>query len=63
MHYKVIRKFQDKDNHIYEVGENYPHANVEKKPTKARLKVLSTDDNKYKHSFIEEIKEEKVAES
>lgn len=57
MTYKVVSRFKESkhDNHIYEVGDNYP---VEgKKATKARLEELSTTKNKYQQIFIEEVPE------
>ena len=53
--YKVIRAFEDRDKRRYEVGEEYPHKDA-KKATNARLKALSSTDNKYKKIYIEEVK-------
>lgn len=53
--YKVVRAFQDKDNRKYSVGDDYPHKDA-KKATNARIKVLSSTDNKYKQIYIEEVK-------
>lgn len=50
MTYKVVRKFKDKDNHVYEVGDPYPRKG--KRATKARLETLSTKKNKYKKIYI-----------
>lgn len=52
MAYKVIKNFRDRDNKLYSVGDDY-------KGTKARVAVLSTDDNAYKVPFIKEVKEQK----
>lgn len=54
MAYKVIKKFRDKDDRVFDVGESYPFSTV----TKERLTELSTDGNKYGVPFIEEVKEE-----
>ena len=53
--YKVIRPFEDKDKHRYAVGDDYPHKDA-KKPTNARIKTLSSTDNKYNKIYIEEVK-------
>jgi hypothetical protein len=50
--YKVVRRFEDRDGRIYEVGDTYPAEGV-KKPTSARLKVLSTEKNEYGRIYIE----------
>lgn len=57
MTYKVIRSFKElkHDGHIYEVGDTYPKKGS--KATKARLKELSTTNNKYQKVYIEEVKE------
>jgi len=53
--YTVIKRFYDKTTkHTYEVGDTYPIDN--KKVSKSRLAVLSTDDNKYNEPFIVENK-------
>lgn len=52
--FKTVRKFEDKDGRIYDVGDLYPHADA-KKPTNTRIKVLSSTDNKYKRIYIEKI--------
>lgn len=55
--HKVVSRFKETrhDDHIYEVGDNYP---VEgKKATKARLEELSTTKNKCNQIFIEEVNE------
>lgn len=51
--YTVVRKFKDKDNRVYNVGDSYP-AEGAKKPTKARIEELSTEKNKYGHIYITE---------
>jgi len=53
--YKVVRKFEDRDGHVYEVGDVYPKEGAE--ATKGRLKELSSEKNKYKKVFIEEAKD------
>lgn len=55
MAYKVIAKFRDKDERVFEVGESYPFSTV----SKERLEELSTDKNDYGYPFIEEVKEAK----
>lgn len=55
MAYKVIKKFRDKDERIFEVGDSYPFSTV----TKERLEELSTKNNKYGYPFVEEVKEPK----
>lgn len=55
MAYKVIKKFRDRDDRVFEIGESYPFSTV----TKERLTELSTKSNKYGVPFIEEVKEEK----
>lgn len=52
--YKVIRKFQDKDGQVYNVGDTYPVEGV-KKPANTRIKTLSTDSNKYGKIYIEKV--------
>lgn len=52
--YKVIRNFKDKDERIYKVNDDYPHADA-KKPTAARLKTLSSTENDYGYEFIEKV--------
>lgn len=52
--HKVIRKFQDKDGRVYNIGDDYPNVDA-KKPTNARIKVLSTNGNKYKQIYIEAV--------
>lgn len=53
--FTVIRKFKDKDGRIYSIGDHFPHADA-KKPTNARIKVLSSTGNKYNKIYIEKIK-------
>ena len=55
MAYKVIARFRDKDERIFEVGDSYPFSTV----TKERLEELSTKNNKYGYPFVEEVKEPK----
>ena len=54
--YKVIRKFKDNDGLVYVIGDHYPNKNA-KKPTNARIKALSTENNKYKKVYIEKVVE------
>lgn len=56
--YKVIRRFKDKDGHVYEVNDLYPCEGV-KAPTKKRITELSEGKNKYGKVYIEEVTEEK----
>lgn len=55
MAYKVIKKFRDTDERVFEVGESYPFSTV----SKERLIELSTDGNRYGVPFIEEESEPK----
>lgn len=48
--YKVIKKFKDTDGKIYEVGDDYQNDDEK------RIEILSTDKNRYKYPFIEEVK-------
>lgn len=51
--YKVIRKFKDlKHNRLYQVGDVYPAEG--EKTTKARVKELSTVNNKNGQIYITE---------
>lgn len=52
--YKVIRKFKDKDGRVYEPGDAFPHKDA-KKPSNARIKTLSSTNNKYGQIYIEKI--------
>lgn len=52
--FEVIRRFKDTGGHIYEVGDVYP-LQGSKKPSKARVKTLSSTDNKYGEIFIEKV--------
>lgn len=53
MAYIVIEKFfGKKENRMYEVGKSYPGRGI--KPTKARIKELSTDKNACGRPFIKE---------
>lgn len=54
--YKVIRDFKDKDGRIYRIGDVYPNGDA-KKPTNARIKVLSSTNNDYKKVFIQKVDE------
>jgi len=49
--FTVIRKFKDKDGRTYIVGDTYPHNGV-KKPSNARIKQLTTTNNKYSQIYI-----------
>ena len=49
--YEVVRTFKDLDGTIYKVGEVYPNSNA-KKPTSARIKTLSSTNNKYEQVYI-----------
>ncbi|MEQ6353944.1 termination factor Rho [Lysinibacillus sp. M3] len=49
--YKVIRNFKDKDGHFYKIEDPYP-VEGSKKPTAARIKVLSSTNNLYGQIFI-----------
>jgi hypothetical protein len=55
--YRVIRAFCDAtdNNRFYGVGTAYPAEGV--KPTKARIKALSTGENKHKAVYIEEVED------
>ena len=57
--YKVINPFQDKDGFNYKVGDVFPSEGKDI-PDKSRIEVLSTDNNRYKRVFIEEVKEVKA---
>ena len=52
--FRVNREFKDKDGRIYKVGEDYPAVDA-KKPTNARIKTLSSTNNKYGHVYIKKI--------
>lgn len=52
--FKVIRKFQDKDGRVYNVGDDFPATDA-KKPTNARVKTLSSTNNKYGQIYIEKV--------
>lgn len=56
MKYKVIRKFRDTQdkNHVYEVGEKYPHKG---RVDKERAEQLAGKKNKYGYPFIKEVDE------
>lgn len=53
MSHIVVRRFCEKqhNDHVYEVGDTYPTRG--KKATKARLKQLTTEDNKYKKIYLQ----------
>ena len=58
--YVVIDRFKEDlgaGEHIYQVGEAYPKEGS-KKPTAKRLKLLSTENNKYNKPFIKKVEEE-----
>lgn len=57
--YVVVHAFKDLQdkNKIYQVGEPYPKP-ANKKITAARLKQLTTKDNRLGEVLIEEVKEE-----
>lgn len=61
MAYKVIKKFIDlKDgNRIYNVGDSFPHDGL---ATEARLRELSTSNNRRKEPLIVEVNEEESEE-
>lgn len=52
MSHIVVRRFCEKNHndHVYEVGDTYPARG--KKSTKARLKQLTTQENKYKKVYL-----------
>ena len=56
--FKVIRKFKDVDGRIYDPVDNnvYP-AEGAKKPSNARIKTLSSTNNKYGQIYIEKVEE------
>lgn len=57
--YKVIVRFmdlQDVDGHVYEVGDVFPHKNIN--VSKERIEELTSDKNKIGVPLIEEIPEE-----
>lgn len=56
--YKVVRSFKDVDEHLYRVGDVFPHADA-KKPTNARIKLLSTTNNKYGQIYIQKVAPDK----
>ncbi len=53
MSYKVVRKFQDDNGKVYEVGDNYST-----KLSDARKNTLTTNKNKYKKVYLESVEEE-----
>lgn len=52
--YTVLKDFKDLQdkNHVYRVGDEYPHKG---KATKKRIEELSTKKNKRKEIFIQEV--------
>lgn len=58
MAYKVIRTFADveDDGHVYKVGQPYPHKDSKVKPSKNRIKLLSSSENNAGSACIQEIK-------
>ena len=54
--YVVVRRFKDKDSHIYDVGDIYPHEGA--KATKKRITELAEGKKRYGKVYIEEVKEE-----
>lgn len=60
--YKVVIDFTDlqDDNHVYLAGEEYPRKGA--KPTKKRIKELSTKDNKRGEALIEAVESAQKAE-
>lgn len=50
MKYKVIVEFKDKDGTLHKANREYKGSKA-----KARLKELTTDQNKYGYPFIEEV--------
>lgn len=56
MAYKVINSFRDAEdkNRLYKEGDEYPIG--DSKPSKKRIEELSKKHQKYKKSFIEEVK-------
>ena len=54
--YKVIHRFKDNDGRVYDIGDYYPNISA-KKPTNARIKALSTENNKYKKVYIKKVVE------
>lgn len=59
MAYKVIRTFADAEDggRVYDkVGQKYPHKDSKVKPTKERIKKLSSSDNNAGSACIQEIK-------
>lgn len=52
--YIVKRQFQDKDGRVYKVDDIYPHEGT-KKPSTARIKLLSSTNNKYGQIYIEKL--------
>lgn len=58
MAYKVIRTFADAEDegHVYKVGQQYPHKDSKVKPSKDRIKLLSSAKNDAGSACIQEIK-------
>lgn len=58
MKHVVINRFKDlkdKDGHVYEVGDKFPHHN--RKVAKARLEELMSVHKTYGYAFIEAVEE------
>lgn len=54
--YKAFKDFEDNE-HLYKKGDTYPREGL--KPTKKRIKELSSDKNKIGKILIEAVKAEK----
>lgn len=60
--YKVVKDFTDKtDKHIYRAGDAYPRKGV--KADEARIKELSSKENKRGEILIKEVKEQKKSKA
>lgn len=57
MRYRVITGFEDLQDglHHYDAGDEYPRDGV--KPSEARIRELSTDQNKRRIPLIEKVEE------
>jgi hypothetical protein len=55
--YKVVKLFTDlqDNNHKYQVGDEYPRLGL--KPSLARIRELSSDENRQKTILIKEVDE------
>lgn len=60
MTYRVIKSFADlkDDNHVYAVGDNFPHSDVD--VPEERINELKTSANKIGVPLIEEVLAEEV---